>query len=189
MTLALAVLALSAAQLTADTEVEVGPRPHALDLGVYAGAYLLPGQSSLSLDGVDAVDFESAGMNFSLRLAYMPSTWVGVEAEAGYVNIETAAAEGAEVYTLRGHVIGQYPARLSPFVLVGAGVIGVTTPEPDMGSDMDVAGHWGAGAKYYFNNDVSTRLEARHVMSGGEGGGLAHTVEVLAGLAFTLASL
>ena len=184
VTFALALL-VAPAQLSA--EATPGPRPHALELGFYGGAFLASAEHGLTSDSGGVVALDRAGLDFALRLAYSPFTFLGIEAEAGHISIDSPEFRETELYVLRGHVIGQYPARLSPFVLAGAGVLGLTGADDAMGSDNTLAFHWGVGARYYVTDEIQARVEGRHIVAPGDGG-VAHHFEILTGLAFTLVS-
>jgi opacity protein-like surface antigen len=178
------VLLVAPSQLSAET---AGPRPHALELGFYGGAFLASPDHGMMSDGGAQISLDRAGLDFALRLAYLPFTFLGVEAEAGHVSISSPTFRDTEMYTLRGHVLALYPARLSPFVLAGAGVLGLTGPDDAMGSDNGLAFHWGVGARYHLTREVQARVEGRHILAPGDAG-LAHHFEILTGLAFTLVS-
>lgn len=184
LSLALALL-VAPAQLSA--EATPGPRSHALELGFYGGAFLAAADSGMTSASGGAVALDRAGLDFALRLTYLPFTFVGIEAEAGHISLASADYGDTELYTLRGHVLALYPARLSPFVLAGAGVLGLTGPDDAMGSDHGLAFHWGLGARYHFTNEVQARVEARHIVAPMDGG-VANHFEVLTGLSFTLVS-
>jgi OOP family OmpA-OmpF porin len=75
-----------------------------------------------------------------------------------------------------------------PFVLGGAGAMGVSTPPILLGKDVDPAAHWGGGVKVYINRWIGVRVEARHVLAAKEATQKSFTshAEVLGGLIITL---
>lgn len=167
-------------------QADLGPRPHALDLGFSGGAFMTSGSYGLVADRGSA-DLDRAGLSFMLRLSYSPFTFLGVEAEAGHIAVESGTYQETSLYALRGHVIAQYPARFAPFVVAGGGLLGLTGAEESMGSDQSPEFHWGGGLKFFAMPSVVARIDARHTMALGDGG-MAQHFEVLAGIAFTLAS-
>lgn len=168
-----------------DAQVELGPRPHAFELGVAGGAFVSPRAEALT-QRPTASAMQDAGIDFLFRLSYSPLRFLGVEAEAGHIAMDVNTASETGMYALRGHVIGQLPMRLSPFVVAGAGVLGLTTKNEEMGGKMGPAFHYGAGLKFFATEDVTARLDARHTVSFADGA--AHHLEVLAGVSFTLAA-
>lgn len=97
----------------------------------------------------------------------------------------------ATAWTVRGHVVGQLGLwSVTPFLLVGTGVIGMASdgPPTGIGSDQDVAIHFGGGVKVYVNRSIQLRLDIRNVASNrvGVGDGLTSSPEILLGLSVTL---
>ncbi len=168
-------------------QAELGPKAHTLSLGFSGGAFMTSGGDGLVAE-TGSADLAGAGFNFLLRIAYEPFTFVGVEAEAGHIAVDSDTYQETSLYALRGHVIAQYPAQWAPFVVVGGGVLGLTGAEDRMGSDQSPEFHWGAGIKYFALPNVVARLDARHTLAMAGGQGMAHHFEVLGGVAFTLAS-
>lgn len=130
--------------------------------------------------------------DFGLRAAYYPLRFLGVEAEGGLMPTRTEVSNGRALpWHLRGHVIGQLGLwSITPFLLVGTGLVGVQSdPAPDaIGSEQDVAIHFGGGAKVFVNRWVMMRLDVRNVVSNrrGVGQGLTSSPEILLGLSITL---
>jgi opacity protein-like surface antigen len=163
------------------------PRSNTLELGVAGGASLPSGARTLVGSDGGSTRLDGAGIGFALRLAYLPSRWVGVEAEAAHAGLRTVSGEDAEMYAVRGHLLVQVPGRVAPFVVFGGGLAGAGAAGDDLARSLDVALHWGAGVKLFTSDAVSVRAEGRHVMTRGASGPV-HDVEVLAGIAFNLAS-
>jgi opacity protein-like surface antigen len=183
---ALVVAQSSGVEVTGSVE-PVGPRSNAVELGVAGGASLTsPSRSVGEGSGVGA-RLDRAGLTFALRLAYLPSRWFGVEAEAAHVALETRDDALAELYTVRGHLIVQVPGRFTPFLLAGAGMHGASAAGMDGGGPLGRAVHWGAGVKLFTSETVSVRAEARHIVSRGPEGPM-HDFEATLGIGFDLAS-
>lgn len=180
----LLVLSMSAPTQMA-AEASFGPQRHAFELGIAGGALVSPSAESLA-DDPTAGQLEGAGIDFLLRLSYSPFRFLGVEAEAGHVAMDVSTASETGMFSLRGHVMGQLPYRWAPFVLVGGGVMGLTSRNEAMGSNIDPAVHYGAGLEFFAMKDVSARLDVRHNVS--LGAATAHHVEILGGVSFTLIS-
>lgn len=181
-TFAVLPLALSLASLPAP---ERAPGVQTVELGVASGAYF-PGERQATLMPEHAPsELRGAGFGFSLRLSYLPFTFLGVEAEAGHVALETTTKVDADMYALRGHLIAQLPGRFTPFALAGAGVLGMAPPGEQVQRQRDLALHWGLGLKYFAQSDVVVRVEGRHSICRSDSGSTSE-FEVLAGMSFAL---
>jgi outer membrane protein OmpA-like peptidoglycan-associated protein len=130
--------------------------------------------------------------DFGLRVGYYPLRFFGVEAEGGLMPTRTEGTDARAIpWHLRGHVVGQLGLwSITPFLLVGTGLIGVSSDAAPqgIGSEQDVAIHFGGGAKFYINRWVQLRLDIRDVVSNrrGVGEGLTSSPEILLGLSVTL---
>jgi OOP family OmpA-OmpF porin len=93
------------------------------------------------------------------------------------------------LYTVRGHLVAQLGlGSITPFVLVGAGGLGVASPREVLGNDIDPALHFGGGLKFYLNRWVMLRLDVRDIVSYKQGVDEvfeSHNLEALLGLGFT----
>ncbi|PRQ01079.1 Outer membrane porin F precursor [Enhygromyxa salina] len=126
-----------------------------------------------------------------LRAAFFPERYIGVEVEGAAIpaKVRTSTNDLAPLWTARGHVIAQLPWwNVAPFVLVGAGAMGVSSNPIILGSDVDPAIHWGGGVKLYLHRYVALRFEGRHVLAAKQATQNSFTshAEFLAGLSFTL---
>lgn len=127
-----------------------------------------------------------------VRAGYYPWRFFGVEVEGGAMPTRTLDSDGrATAWNLRGHIVGQLGYwSITPFLLVGTGMLGVASEGPPtaIGSEQDVAIHFGGGVKFYFNRWVQMRLDVRNVVSNrlGVGEGLTSSPEILLGLSVTL---
>jgi len=161
---------------------------HTIDLGLYAGVVFPARAHELYDQQAWQEPLDVVAFDVGLRMGYMPWPFIGIELEGGVMPTETReGGDGALLYTFRGHVVGQYPARLSPFVLVGYGLLGVSSSESAVGEDVDGAFHTGLGLKFFAVPRLTARLDGRIIISGRSGpGGVMPHFEVLLGASYTL---
>jgi hypothetical protein len=151
------------------------PRPQALEVGVGSGAFL-PTAGPETMDRT-----AETGLAVGLRVGYFPVAWLGVEAEAVHF-ASRLGEEDVGGYAARGSLLAQVPARLSPFVLAGAGVLGrPTTAEPES----TPSAHYGGGFRWYTHPNINLRVEARHLLAFGRDL-TRQDVEATVGFGFTL---
>lgn len=189
LSLALLLPLLAAPRVFAEhTPEEVKKQRNLIELGLYLGVYLPPSDHELYDPTLTHRELNSVNFDVGLRAGYFPFAYVGVELEGG-VMLSGTEDGSALVYTARAHVVGQYPVwqRLCPFVVLGGGMLGVSSDETDaVGSDLDGMLYWGVGAKYYLLDYLAVRLDVRHDLTVGRGDGLSHHFEVLAGVSFVI---
>jgi OOP family OmpA-OmpF porin len=163
-------------------------RRHALELGLYGGAYFPPKSHELFSLDYQHHPFDRVSFIGGLRLGYYPLRYLGVELEGGVMPTEIRDTDlGALIYHFRGQLVGQYPWRLTPFVVVGYGLLGVSSAPEAVGNDVDGSFHTGLGAKVYITDRLTARLEGRLDVSGQRGrGGYQPHFEALAGLSYML---
>ncbi|MFO7563419.1 MAG: OmpA family protein [Enhygromyxa sp.] len=126
-----------------------------------------------------------------LRLALFPERYIGVEVEGAAIpaRVRTSTDDLAPLWAVRGHVIAQLPWwSVTPFVLIGAGAMGVSSHPVILGKDVDPSVHWGGGVKIYLHRYVGLRFEGRHVLAAKQATQRSYTShgEFLAGFVFTL---
>ncbi len=161
---------------------------HRLDLGLYAGVFFPPRAHELYDQVAWQEPFDVAAFDVGLRVGYMPWPFIGLELEGGVMPTSTReGGDSALLYTARAHVIGQYPAMFTPFLLAGYGILGVASSEAAVGDDVDGAFHAGLGVKYHPIKRLTVRLDGRLIVSGSAGptGFMPH-FEVLAGISYML---
>ncbi|KIG14284.1 putative internalin [Enhygromyxa salina] len=201
----------------ADTEAEAEPKPekkksgdradqkwikrwaperNMAEIGIYGGV-LLPTpnhelfSASLTLPDQGFRQLKAVAPDLGVRAGFYPLRFFGVEAEGGVMPSSTRDDSGsALLYTVRGHLVGQLGLwSVTPFVLVGAGALGVSSGREVLGNDTDPALHFGGGVKVYINRYVSLRLDIRDIVSyksGVENVFISHSPEILLGLSVTL---
>lgn len=179
--LLLSLLSTSTAQ--AEGVWEVKARHY--EIGLYAGLVFPSGDHELyEHSGGRWEELDKSGLEFGLRAGvfFLPS--FGVEAEGEYALLNTRdTGARSNVWRVAGHLVAQYPRRLSPFILLGGGALG--THSDLLGTDTDGELHWGLGAKFYITRHFGVRVDGRHIITGryiGRGGDPGHWFELNAGL-------
>ena len=164
------------------------PEANLWELGLFGGM-MFPSSSHQLYDPAltSAVQqpFEPAG-EIGVRFAYYPLAFLGGELEAAAMPSKAEDGSSAGLWTTRGHLIGQLPiGSITPFLLAGGGALGAGSDA--MGSDVDAAFHFGAGAKAAIGEHLLVRIDLRDTMSrkvGTNTTALAHSPEILFGVAF-----
>ena len=141
---------------------------HVIELSVYLGAYFPPTTHELyDVDSAKQQPLDVAAADVGLRFGYLPLPFLGLEVEGGLMPTGLRDVdEGAVVYTLRGHLLGQYPAIVTPFLVVGYGMLGIASEDKALGNDLDGAFHAGLGIKYAILSRLLLRLDGRVTISG-----------------------
>jgi OOP family OmpA-OmpF porin len=158
-----------------------------LQAGVFGGLMFLSDNHSLYRHNQEP--FKSPVPELGARLAVLPWTFLGVEAEGMAGPTRTANTDkSAGLWSIRGHLLLQIPGKtFTPFALFGGGALGAGSRPT--GSDVDPAMHFGLGAKLAFDDFVGARLDLRDVISAKHSpdtGDNVHNPEVLLGLTFNL---
>lgn len=171
------------------------PEPTMVELGIYGGVLLPSPKHELFQPNLDlpAQGFEQLAIvspDVGLRLGFYPARFVGLEAEGGVMPSSLRdTSDLALLYTARGHLVLQLGLRsVTPFLLVGGGALGVSSPADVLGNDIDPAVHFGGGLKFYLSRYVMLRVDVRDVVSyeqGPENVWASHSPEVLLGLSGT----
>jgi outer membrane protein OmpA-like peptidoglycan-associated protein len=169
------------------------PEPLALELGGYWGVAFY--SKNLALEDADHLDASATddrshqrlapGGSIGARLAFFPTTWLGIEGEGGVMPAKTARFEyRARLFAVRGHLVLQAPVgRLVPFLVVGAGMLGIDSKV--LGSDTDAAVHVGGGLKFAVTEHLGVRLDVRSNLTDGRDGEIGRVSEALLGLSAT----
>lgn len=168
-----------------------------LSLGAFGGMVAVNSDHELYDPRGPHRQIRSPSAELGLRLSYLPWPPLGLEAEGALVPASLAEAGGeATLYALRVQAILRYPTTvLTPFVVLGAGVLGVESASAELGDDLDPAAHWGLGALLLLTEAFELRLDARHVISaaldppGSGGNGVTSHFELLLGFGFVLSEL
>lgn len=173
------------------------PQNNMAEVGVYGGVWfpsrhleLYAPDLALPNDGLQLL--RVVAPDVGVRAGYYPLRFLGVELEGGAMPARLdSGSNRALAWTVRGHIVAQLGLwSITPFLLVGTGILGVSSDAPpnSLGSEQDVAIHFGGGAKFYINRWVQLRLDIRDVVSNrvGVGNGLTSSPEILLGLSVTL---
>ena len=118
-----------------------------------------------------------------VRLGYYPVRSFGIEVEGGLM--PTKLREGSDVLLFEGRasLIAQMPGRITPYVLLGGGVTGLTSDPNVLGDDTDASFHWGGGVKFFATRHIAVRLGLRDVVLARSGeGGASHSPQLLLGI-------
>lgn len=173
------------------------PTRNMWELGVYGGVWfpnrrieLFEPIADLPREGHQPL--RRVAPEVGLRAGYYPFRFFGAEIEGGVIPTRTRdTGNPATAWALRGHLIAQLGLwSVTPFLLAGTGLLGVDSdvPPASLGSEQDVAIHFGGGVKAFINDRIMLRLDVRNVVSNriGVGEGLASSPEILLGLTVTL---
>ncbi|MCB9554577.1 MAG: OmpA family protein [Deltaproteobacteria bacterium] len=155
---------------------------HLFELGAFGGVLFLSEKHELLGPGKTHVPYKDLTPEFGARFSYLPLPYFGGEIEGALGLAKTEAGGDGTIWALRGHLIGQYPARVSPFLVVGGGVLGVRDDWDGLGNDQDLVFHWGAGLKFYLSRHVALRIDGRHLVGARYRGTFTNHFEVLGGI-------
>ncbi len=173
------------------------PEPHMGEVGIFGGVWFPSRRLELyepdsSLGDLGYQKLWVATPELGVRGGYYPFRFFGVEAETAVMPAKTQGTDApATAWTVRGQLVGQIGLwSVTPFLLVGTGVMGIASSAPPraLGSEQDVALHFGGGVKVFLNRWIQLRLDIRDVVSNrrGVGEGLASSPEILLGVSVTL---
>jgi outer membrane protein OmpA-like peptidoglycan-associated protein len=167
------------------------------EIGVYGGLLLPAGNHELFQAEIGLPDqgwkaMKSVAPDLGVRGGYYPKRFLGIEAEIGLmpVGLDDGSGAGGLAYTARGHVIAQLARwSIAPFILAGAGALGISSDRDALGSEVDFGLHLGVGAKFFLHKYVGLRLDFRDIISNARDVDKpfgANHFEVLLGLSVTL---
>jgi OmpA-OmpF porin, OOP family len=175
------------------------PERDTVELGVHTGLLVTSRRIELFEASFDLPDqgyrpFARVAPVVGARASFMALRWGGAELEVAAMptRTETRDASGggnALLWTARGAVVGQLPLwSVTPFVLIGGGLIGVSSDRSVVGNDVDAAMYVGGGAKVHVNRFIHVRLDVRDVVTARRGyeAGLSNNAEILLGVGVTL---
>jgi outer membrane protein OmpA-like peptidoglycan-associated protein len=171
------------------------PDPMMVELGVWGGV-LFPSptlelfEADLGLPDQGRKQYGIVAPDVGLRVGFYPLRHFGIEAEGGVMPASLRDGSGNPIiWAGRGHLVGQIGLwRLTPFIVAGAGAMGVASPRSAVGSETDIAVHFGGGLKFFINYWLMLRLDIRDNLTNraGVGEGVTHSPEILLGLSVTL---
>jgi OmpA-OmpF porin, OOP family len=170
------------------------PELNTTEVSVYGGMLVTSRRVELFEADFSLVDqgyrpFVRVAPAFGVRGSFLALRWGGVELEAGAMPSRTELGQSALLYTARGALVGQLPLwSVTPFVLVGGGIVGVTSDRSVVGNDVDAAMFVGGGVKVHVGRFTHVRLDVRDVVTARRGyeAGLSNSPEILLGVGMTL---
>lgn len=171
------------------------PEPMMLELGIWGGV-LFPSpqlelfEAELGLPEQGRKQYGVVAPDVGVRLGFYPLRHFGLEVEGGLMPASLRDGSGNPIiWAGRGHLVGQIGLwRLTPFIVAGAGAVGVASPRSAVGSEVDIGIHFGGGLKFFINYWLMLRLDVRDNLTNraGVGEGVTHSPEILLGLSVTL---
>ncbi len=166
------------------------PERNMVELGIFGGVTVFSKTHDLYDPATTPQEpLQRPTPDFGVRAAFFPASFFGLEAEFSALPAKYDVVGSAFVYGVRGHAILQLPLyRVTPFLLGGYGMMGVSSKPTVAGKDIDPMGHYGAGVKYYLNRHFALRLDVRHLIgaqSALQADGTSH-VQALLGVSLTL---
>lgn len=165
------------------------PEP-GLSLGAFGGVFIPSDSHELYNPLLDHRRFRSPAAELGLRATHLPWSWAGFEVEAGLLPATLVGGGDATLYTFRGHLVFRYPGPVTPFVVVGGGVLGVESSSVELGDDLDPELHWGIGASLHWTKLLELRADLRQIITasrdppGSGDGSLTSHFELLVGFGF-----
>ncbi len=148
------------------------PERNMVELGVFLGMFVFSRKHDF-YDPATAPQepLRRVSPDLGVRAAIFPARFFGVELEfsalpgSRYEATATGPGGPAFLYGLRAHGILQLPFwRVTPFLLGGYGLMGVSSSQTVAGKDVDPIGHYGLGVKYFINRYVGVRFDLRHIV-------------------------
>lgn len=164
------------------------PENNEVDVGMYLGLFVVGRNHGLYNPSLGSQPrLYRAAFDLGFRATYFPLKYVGAGFEGGFAPTRSPElAERATVGAFRVHVMGQLPYRVTPTLVIGGGLLNMTSPDPRLRAT-DGAFHWGAGVKLHINKWLAIRLDGRHMVTGnGNNGRAASHGEITVGLDVTL---
>jgi len=136
-----------------------------LELGVFAGAIWVSHNHNLRDVAVTHVTIQRPTLELGLRAGYFPLAYLGGELEAAVGPIGKGKDERLTLWGARGQLVAQLPGyRVTPFLLVGIGRLGVFSNE--LKDDGDPTWHMGGGVKLALTETLGLRVDYRdHLMT------------------------
>lgn len=146
----------------------VAPRRNMVEIGVYGGLFF-PAENHdfYHPDSAPQDVLWLTGPDIGLRVGYYPLNFLGLELEGAVMptRVRNLSNDSVLLYAARGHAILQLPFwRVTPFLLGGYGLIGVSSPNEVFGRDIDPVGHYGLGFKIFFTRWLALRFDVRHLL-------------------------
>ena len=175
------------------------PERNLIELGAFGGVIapasglLDGGEGSHQLFAASTTVYQRyrpVAPEIGLRVTWLPLSFLGGEIEGGVMPTRVidndVTGDRATLFNFRGHLVGQLPFwRITPFILVGGGMLGTTGA---LGKDVDPTLTLGGGMKFHVSRHLVVRLDLRENRAPRSPVGTGGTdyPEVLLGLSWTL---
>lgn len=187
---------LEPAPLPAPPPDDVGPpwgsSAGSWELGLFWGLFLPAKDHELYDADSPAVAWhrlEKMTPDLGLRAAWFPFRVFGLEVEGAFLPSQLRNTnQNVNLWGVRGSLILQAPTKaVVPFLLVGGGLLGVSSSKDRLGSDSDGVVHIGVGVKGYVTERLALRVDVRdNVTQGYAADKLVMHWEALLGLSVVL---
>ncbi|HLU65873.1 MAG TPA: OmpA family protein [Kofleriaceae bacterium] len=188
---ALAVAAVLVPASAAQAQDDRRPRDMSFELGAALGIFL-PSDEHEFYDATQGPQepISDIAPDILVRLGFYPRAFIGLEAEGGAAFAETDSGGSVTLPHLRGSLVLQLPARVTPFLMAGLGNIWTRSGDDVLGDDRDRVWHVGAGAKFYLTRNLHARLDGRwyytnRLRDGLDDNGMVSHWEITLGAGFT----
>lgn len=167
------------------------PKKNRLHLGAFGGVFI-PSESielfkpDPGIVGQGHKPFRTLNGEVGARLSYKILRALAVELEGVLSPGKTEPGESALFWGAKSHILAQIPRwRISPFALVGAGLLGVASHQGAVGNDTDFAVHAGVGFDIGLKEHLRMRLDVRDIITASKGvkEGFTQNLEANLGLA------
>lgn len=140
------------------------PRVHELSLGLFGGV-LAPARGLSIREPGSPGEYRRVAPELGLRLGYYPSRFFGIEGELALAPTQFSD-QRALLYAARAQAVIQAGwTRVVPFVSLGGGGLGVTSPVTAAGRDIKPALNVGGGLKLNASERLAVRLDVRDVIT------------------------
>jgi outer membrane protein OmpA-like peptidoglycan-associated protein len=147
------------------------PTRNMVEVGLMGGVYM-PGQNhelfqaDLALPEQGFRRFATIGPEIGVRVGYLPLRWLAIEVEGAAMPTRTDNDVDATIFAARGGLLAQLPYwSVTPFIVAGGGMLGVSSQRTAVGNDIDPSAYFGGGVKLHLSRQIQLRFDVRDVMS------------------------
>jgi outer membrane protein OmpA-like peptidoglycan-associated protein len=154
----------------ADSDAPWGTEAGTWEVGYFWGVFM-PSKKHALYDTTRANPswqrLERVTPDLGLRGAVFPWRVLGFEFEAALIPSQTrTTGDAVTLWGARGQLVLQAPTRaIVPFLVVGGGVLGMSSPKRVLGNDVDPVFHVGLGAKGYVTPNLAVRVDVRDIIA------------------------
>ena len=162
------------------------PERHMLELGLAGGVFIPSPNHGLYRPSTSEQQAMRTSAQVAARAGYYPLRYVGIELAGRVMPTRITDGQRVTAWSLRGQLVGQLGTRVTPFVLVGAELIGVASPASALGRDSDFGVVVGGGLKAFVLPRLALRLGVNVGIYERLGDGFTAHVDADLGLSFVL---